>query len=298
MRVTAIVATAVVSLSLCTPLQANKYGSVEPIANPAVIDTSPLRDQPLRVREAFARRLLQCGIVARVVQALSATKAITTINDLNTHVAVGAGGFAGATNPSYVFTVIDDGPNAASIDDVKVLTDSLGYVMSQESAFLLDADDASSFDFPANYVVLNFATPPPLAASAALFETVGTIDRDLFATNTSGYTQYGRAYLSLQSDVSDQRFIDGYVAAAAAFGVEYTPLVSGTPSLFQGGAAFPGNDWTVNPRGEDYLLRIPAQSHRALAHIRAYHLRVTREALRRLEHDRRPFADVASFDCN
>ena len=128
MRANAIVATAVVSFWLCSPVQANKYGSVEPIANPAVIDTSPLRDQPLRVREAFATRLLQCGIVDRVVQALSATRAITTINDLNTHVSVGAGGFAGVTNPSYVFTVIDDGPNAASIDDVKVLTDSLGYV--------------------------------------------------------------------------------------------------------------------------------------------------------------------------
>ena len=227
MRVNAIVTTAVVSFWLCSPVQANKYGSVEPIANPAVIDTSALRDQPLPVREAFARRLLQCGIVDRVVQALSATKAITTINDLNTHVSVGAGGFAGATNPSYVFTVIDAGPNAASTDDVKVLTDSLGYVMSQASAFLLDSDDTSSFDFPASYVVLNFATPPPLAASAALFEKVGRIDRELFATDTSGYTQYGRAYLSLQSAVSPERFIDGYVRAAAAFGVEYTPVING-----------------------------------------------------------------------
>ena len=181
---------------------------------------------------------------------------------------------------------------------MKVLTDSLGYVMSQGSAFLLDSDDTSSFDFSANYVVLNFATPPPLAASAALFETVGRIDPELFATDTSGYTQYGRAYLSLQSAVSDDRFINGYVRAAAAFGVEYTPVINGMPSLFQGGAAFPGNDWTVSPRGEEYLSRIPARSHRALAHIRAFHLRVTSEVLRRLEHDRRPFADVASFDCH
>jgi hypothetical protein len=298
MRVHAIVATAVLSFLLCSPVQANKYGSVEPIANPAVIDTSALRDQPLRVREAFARRLLQCGIVGRVVQVLSSTRAITTINDLNTQVSVGAGGFAGATNPSYVFTVIDDGPNAASIDDVKVLTDGLGYVLSQASAFLLDSDDTSSFDFPANYVVLNFATPPPLATSAALFETVGKIDRELFATDTSGYTQFGRAYLSLQSAVSDDRFINGYVRAAAASGVEYTPVTNGVPSLFQGGAAFPGNDWTVNTRGEEYLSRIPAGSHHALARIRAFHLRVTRDVLRRLEHDRRSFADVASFDCN
>ena len=257
MRVTASLVAAVLSFVLCATLQANTYGSVEPLANPAVIDTSALRDQPLKVREAFATRLLQCGIVSRVVDALSSTGAITTINDLNTHFAVGAGGFAGRTNPSFVYTVIDDGPNAASINDIKVLTDSLGYVMSQASAFLLDADNPSSFDFPANYVVLNFDTPPPLARSAALFRTVGRIDRELFETDTSGYTQYGRAYLSLQSDVPDAQFIAGYVRAAAEFGVEYTPIVNGEPSLFQGGAAFPGNDWTVNTRGEEYLSRIP-----------------------------------------
>lgn len=298
MRVTASCVAAVLSIALGATLQANTYGSVEPVANPAVIDTRLLRDQPLRVREAFANRLLQCGIVNRVVEALSSTGAITTINDLNTHFAVGAGGFAGSTNPSFVYTVIDNGPNAASAGDVKVLTDSLGYVMSQGSAFLLDADNTSSFDFPANYVVLNFDTPPSIAQSAALFKTVGRIDPELFETDTSGYTQYGRAYLSLQSAVPDAQFVAGYVRAAAAFGVEYTPIVNGVPSLLQGGAAFPGNDWTVNPRGEEYLSRIPPQSHRALGRIRAFHLRVTREVLRKLEsHDKRWQDDVASFAC-
>ena len=298
MRVTQNLVTGALVFSLCWTTQASTYGSVEPLANPAVIDTSPLRDQPLKVREAFATRLLQCGIVSGVVDALSSTGAITTINDLNTHFAVGAGGFAGSTNPSYVYTVIDDGPNAASIGDVKVLTDSLGYVLSQGSAFLLDADNPSSFDFPANYVVLNFATPPTIARSAALFKTVGRIDRELFATDTSGYTQYGRAYLSLQSNVPDGQFIAGYLRAAREFGVEYTPFVNGAPALFQGGAAFPGNDWTLNPRGEEYLSRIPSQSHRALGRIRAFHLRATQDVLRRLEHhDRRSQDDVVSFEC-
>jgi hypothetical protein len=298
MKITSRVVTAVLCFSLCVTVQANKYGSVEPIANPAVIDTTPLRDQPLRVREAFASRLLRCGIVSDVMNVLSSTRAITTVNGLNTHFEVGAGGFAGSTNPSFVYTVIDDGPNAASIGDVKVLTDSLGYVLSQGSAFLLDSDDPSSFDFPANYVVLNFSAPPPLAASAALFRTVGQIDPALFLTDTSGYTQYGRAYLSLQSDVPDEQFIAGYVRAAAAFGVEYTPVVNGVPSLFQGGAAFPGNDWTVNSRGEEYLSRIPQQSHRALARIRAFHLRATQEVLRQLDHNGRKWGDdQVSFEC-
>ena len=169
-----------------------------------MIDTRPLLDQGLRVREAFAERLLQCGIVDDVIDALTSTGAITTVNDLNTHFEVGAGGFAGRTNPSFVYTVIDSGPNAASHDDIKVLTDSLGYVLSQGSAFLLDADDPASFDFPANYVVLNFTRPPSIARSAALFRTVGRIDPELFETDTSGYTQFGRAYLSLQSDVPDR----------------------------------------------------------------------------------------------
>ena len=116
-------------------------------------------------------------------------RTIATINDLNTQLEVGAGGFQGSTNPAYVYTVIDAGPNAASHDDVRVLTNSLAYVMSQGSAFLLDADDTTSFDFPANYVVLNFETPPSLATSAALFRTVGQIDDELFSTDTSGYTQ-------------------------------------------------------------------------------------------------------------
>ena len=297
MRATARFITVVLAISVTVTLRANTYGSVEPLANPAVIDTSALKNQPLRVREAFATRLLQCGIVNRVVDALSSTGAITTINDLNTHFQVGAGGFMGETNPSFVYTVIDDGPNAASQKDVKILTDSLGYVLSQASAFLLDADDMSSFDFPANYVVLNFRTPPPIAASAALFRTVGRIDPDLFETDTSGYTQFGRAYLSLQSAVDNGTFIRGYVRAAAAFGVEYTPIVNGEPSLFTGGAAFPGNDWTVHTRGEDYLLRIPSKSHRALARIRAFHLQVTRTVLRKLEHDKRGHDEAMSFDC-
>ena len=210
MRAIATFVTAVVSFSLYGTLQASTYGSVEPLANPAVIDTRPLSEQPLSVREAFATRLLQCGIVSRVVDALSSTGAITTINDLNTHFAVGAGGFAGRTNPAYVYTVIDDGPNAASLADVKVLTDSLGYVLSQASAFLLDADDTSSFDFPANFVVLNFDTPPSLARSAALFKTVGRIDPDCCSGRRRAATRSTVEPIShLQSDVEDPQFIRG-----------------------------------------------------------------------------------------
>lgn len=272
----------VAAASLAGPAMANTYGSVEPIANPAVVDTTPLRDQSLDVREAFARRLFQCGIVDDVIRALTTTGSITTVNGLNAQFDVAAGGFAGHTNPAYVYTVIDSGPNGASFDDIKVLTDSLGFVLSQGSAFLLDADHTGSYDFDANYVVLNFPAPPTLAQSAALFELVGQIDPELFETDSSGYTQYGRAYLSLQSFVEDEQFIAGYAEAAAQAGLEYTPIVAGVPSLFTGSAAFPGNDWTANPRGQDYLSRIPQASHPDLRRLRRQHLSITREVLRKL----------------
>lgn len=300
MNVKILSVAAFASLSLATSSPANTYGSVEPIANPAVIDTSRLRDQSLDVRQAFAQRLLSCGVVDRVVTALSRTGGVTTIDGLNTHFQVAAGGFQGNTNPAFAYTVIDGGPNGASETDIKVLTNSLGFVFSQGSAFLLDAERPERFDFPANYVVLNFPTAPPLATSARLFEAVGQIDPELFSTDSSGYTQYGRAYLSLQSFVPDAQFIDGYSRAAAQFGLEYTPIVGGVPSLFQGGAAFPGNDWTASPRGEEYLARIPQASHAALRKIRAFNLRVTREVLRKL--DRREHGDrdddAIEFNCH
>jgi hypothetical protein len=285
MKIASILRAGILWLALGSPVLATTYGSVEPIATPDVIDTGVLRDQRLEVRAAFAERLLQCGIVDQVIDVLRLSKSIKTINGLNVHFEVGAGGFAGASNPSFVYTVIDSGPNAATHDDVRVVTDSLGFVLSQGSAFLLDAVNTTSFDFPANYVVLNFDTPPSLRRSAALFETVGRIDPELFATDSSGYTQYGRAYLSLQSLVPDAQFIAGYVAAAAQFGVEYTPIVAGVPALFTGGAAFPGNNWILSPRGEEYLARIPAENHQALRRLRNAHLRFTREAIRELTNE-------------
>jgi hypothetical protein len=285
MKTAMILCAGVLWLALGSSVLATTYGSVEPIATPDVIDTGILRAQRLDVRAAFAERLLQCGIVDQVIDVLRRSKSIKTINGLNIHFEVGAGGFAGATNPSFVYTVIDGGPNGATHDDIEVLTDSLGFVLSQGSAFLLDATNTLSFDFPANYVVLNFETPPPLRTSAALFEAVGRIDPELFETDSSGYTQYGRAYLSLQSFVPDGQFIAGYVQAAAEFGIEYTPIVAGVPSLFTGGAAFPGNNWILNPRGEEYLARIPAENHQALRRLRNTHLRFTREALRDLTNE-------------
>ena len=252
----------------CAPALANTYGSVEPIPTPAVIATASLQAQPLAVKTQFAQTVAGCGVVTDVIDALSASGAITTINDLNTSFAIGAGGFAGATNPSFVFTFLDDGPNAASRSDILTLTNSLGYVLSQSSAFLLDSNDPDAFDFPANYIVVNFARPPSIEESAAFFQEVGRIDSELFATDTSGYTQYARAYVALQPDVDDEQFLAGYREATRARGLQF--------SLSRGGAAFPGNDWSAHPAGDEYKSRIPAGSHTALSSIRERHLSLTR----------------------
>jgi hypothetical protein len=276
-----------VVVTLCSVLsfhaaRAGTDGSVEPFASDAVVDIGLLEAQSLDVRIAFAERLLRCGVVDQVEDLLSAEHVTRTISDRNTHFQIAAGGFAGGSNPTYAFTVVDSGANAASHQDIKLLTDSLGYVLSQDSAFLLDTDSTTTFDFPSNYVVLNFRHTPSIEQSAELFETVGRIDPELFETDTSGYTQFGRSYVSLQSDVPDAEFIAGYVQAAQEAGVEYTPIIGGVPSLFQGSAAFPGNDWVAHPRGEDYLGRLPHRIHGALGRIRDFHLSFTRKVLRKI----------------
>jgi hypothetical protein len=65
--------------------------------------------------------------------------------------------------------------------------------------------------------------------------------------------------------------------------------------LFRGGVAFPSNDWSRNRRGEEFLSRIPVQSHGALGDIREYHLRITNEVLNRIA---RRESNVVSFACS
>jgi hypothetical protein len=280
---------------------AETVGSVEPIIDNGVIETGALTRQDLDVRAGFAERLLQCGVVDDVERLLAAERVTTTVDDRNVRFQVAAGGFQGETSPTFAFRAIDSGRNAVSHADLQALMDSLGFVMTQDSVFLLDEDRTTSFDFPANYVVLEFRKTPRLEDSAALFEVVGQIDPNLFDTDTSGYTQVGRSYVSLQSDVPDEEFIAGYVQAAREFGVRYTPIVHGVPSLFHGSAAFPGNDWAVSPHGEDYLARLPARVHDRLRRIRDSHLQFTQRAVRKLsradDDHRDPRQIVAHLDC-
>ena len=231
-------------LALGSPVLATSYGSVEPVATPDVIDTGILREQPLEVRAAFAERLLQCGIVDQVIDTLRASKSVKTINGLNVHFEVGAGGFAGATNPSFVYTVLDSGPNAASIDDIKVVTDSLGYVFSQGSAFLLDADEPpASFDFPANYVVLNFDAPPSSWSSLrrssrpwaeSTLRAVRDRQQRLHAVPAAPTCRFNPSCRTSSSSPATSR------RPAQLPASKYTPIVAGrSPALFDGRCRVP-----------------------------------------------------------
>ena len=181
--------------------------------------------------------------------------------------------------------MIDSGPNAASHADIKVLTDSLGYVLSQGSAFLLDADNPASFDFPAQLrgAELRHAAVAR-AESAALFETVGRIDPELFETDSSGYTQFGRAYLSLQSFVPDEQFIAGYVAGGRGVRASSTRRSSRRAVAVPGRRGVPVQRLDREPARRGLPVPDPGRrATRAGAGFATPTCRFTRDALRKIE---------------
>ena len=80
-----------------------------------------------------------------VIQALSANGAITTVKLANTRFVVAAGGFEGATNPSYVFTVQDSGVGSVSLADINVLDNALGYALNQGGTTHFSIDNRKAY---------------------------------------------------------------------------------------------------------------------------------------------------------
>jgi hypothetical protein len=241
------------------PGHAVTYISVEPIPNQDVVGQEALDhilDLTFDVREQWARLLLDCDLVRGVIDALSSDGTITTINSANTFFTVAAGGFEGQTNPTYVFTLVDNGVNAASAADIETLVNALGYVLSQGGTVHLNPDDAGAYDFPLDYITISFTMGPPDGNLAQnFFEHVGTIDPDLFTGLFAGYTQIGVALLFLQPAVGVQQFIDGMFDASLTFpDVAYSPFdAGGDPTTASAGVAFRGNDWIADPDGSGYL---------------------------------------------
>ena len=292
--VLAILLTAVQTLSATT------YMSVEPVPNRDVVGEGNLaliRSIGYDRLERWSQRLLsECLAVDNVIDALTAHGAITSVTAANTRFVVAAGGFEGSTNPSYVFTVQDSGPGAASANDVDVLDNALGYVLNQGGTVHFSADNAKAYAFALDYAVVTF--PGTLSGDEAreFFDRLGTIDAALWSGQFAGFTQLdfnsptNNTMLFLQPAVSKQRFISGLSAAVVTEpGATYFPLKNnGAPTTTRAGIAFPGNDWLAFPNGDQYLVNVGGtpQLLSELAELRQRHLAAVADLLNAIARNR------------
>jgi hypothetical protein len=250
-------------------LSATTYMSVEPVPNENVVGAANLaliRAIGYNNLEKWSGLYLsQCLAVDSVIEALTAHDAITTVTSTNTRFVVAAGGFEGATNPSYVATVQDVGPGAASMRDVNVLDNALGFVLNQGGTAHFSADNAKAYAFALDYAVVTFLGALTGDEARQFFESLEPIDSALFSGPLAGFTQIvfgnsqtNNSMLFLKPAASKNRFISGLAAAAAAEpGASYFPLKNnGAPTTARAGIAFPGNDWLAFPNGEQYVANI------------------------------------------
>lgn len=247
------------------------YGSLWPIIHRKhVFDTTPLLRASNEFQRDFCSTLIyHCGIVERVLNLLG-------IQD-NVRYELVAGGWAGRTYPTlaYTMTIEDENETAPPL----VLTNALGYVFSQGSVFLLNANATSSLDFDTNYVVLTFQnSPTPTERMNQLYQAVRRVD-----PNVGGYTQYGNSYLSILDDQTTniESFVQAHVQAAHQMNVTYAPMnaTTGKPSLYSGSAAFPSNDWSRHFQGDGYLAGIPLEYRNELSTIRQRVLYLTQQVV-------------------
>jgi hypothetical protein len=277
--VVAILLTAVQTLSATT------YMSVEPVPNRDVVGEANLaliRSIGYARLERWSQRLLsECLAVDSVIDALTAHGAITSVTAANTRFVVAAGGFEGATNPSYVFTVQDSDAGAVSANDVNVLDNALGYVLNQGGTVHFSADNAKAYAFALDYAVVTFSGTLSGDQARLFFDRLGTFDTALWSGQFAGFTQLdfnssptNNSMLFLQPAVSKRRFISG-LSAAAENVADYSPVKNnGAPTTARAGIAFPGNDWLAFPNGDQYLVNVGGtpQLLSELAALRQKHL--------------------------
>ena len=295
-RTSGIVGVLVVTVSLTAvrAVSATTYMSVEPIPNRDIVgqdNLTLLRGIGYGNLERWSDLLLsRCLMVESVIQTLTTHGAITSVTNTNTRFLVAAGGFEGATNPSYVFTIQDSGPGAASMRDVNVLDNALGYVLNQGGTVHFSADNAQAYAFVLDYAVVTFLGTLSGDEARQFFERLGTIDAALFSGQFAGFTQIdfgnsltNNSMLFLQPAVTKRRFISGLAAAVETEPrATYFPLKNnGAPTTARAGIAFPGNDWLSFPDGDEYLANIGGtpQLVNELAALRQKHLTAVRNLL-------------------
>ena len=282
-------------------VSATTYLSVEPIPNRDVIgeaNLARLRSIGYGNLERWSQRLLsECLVVDRVIDTLSAHGVVTSLTPANTRFVVAAGGFEGATNPSFVFTIQDTGAAAASVADVNVLSNALGFVLNQGGTAHFSPDNAKAYAFALDYAVVTFRGTLTGEDAREFFDHLGTIDAALWSGLFAGFTQIdflgsptNNSMLFLQPAVTKSRFVAGLSAAADDDPrAEYFPRKNnGTPTTARAGIAFPGNDWVAFPDGDEYLANIggTAQLRSALVALRQKHLVAVESLLTAIADDR------------
>ena len=298
------IASVLVATVLCTSVRAvsaTTYMSVEPIPNRDIVgqdNLTLLRGIGYGNLERWSNLLLsKCLMVENVIETLTTHGAITSVTSANTRFVVAAGGFEGATNPSYVFTIKDSGAGAASMRDVNVLDNALGYVLNQGGTVHFSADNAKAYAFVLDYAVVTFLGTLSGDEARQFFEQLGTIDAALFSGQFAGFTQIdfansstNNSMLFLQPAVSKQRFISGLFAATGTEPrASYFPLKSsGAPTTARAGIAFPGNDWLAFPAGDQYLANVGStpQLVAELSALRQKHLTAVENLLQAIRNNR------------
>ncbi|HZM85693.1 MAG TPA: hypothetical protein VFF31_03965 [Blastocatellia bacterium] len=283
-------------------VSATTYISAEPIPSRDVVGQNALA-MILSVGypnlELWSNRLLNdCHIVQNVIDALTSNGAISTVNAGNTRVRVAAGGFEGITDPSYVFTVQDSGPDAVSAADVNVLDNALGYVLNQSGTAHFSPDNARAYDFSLDFAVVTFGGTLTGVQAKGFFDYLGTIDPALWNGQFAGFTQIdflgsptNNSMLFLKPATTKQQFISGLSAAASTTpGATYFPLNNnGSPTTAKAGISFPGNDWIAFPNGDQYLARLTNASPQLLselAALRQRHLQAVANLLNAIERNK------------
>ena len=278
---------------------ATTYISVEPIPSQDVVGQNALT-MILSVGypnlELWSNRLLNdCNIVQNVIDVLASNDAISTVNSDNTRFLVAAGGFEAITDPSYVFTVQDSGPNAASAADINVLDNALGYVLNQSGTAHFSPDNARAYDFSLDYAVVTFAGTLSGVHAKEFFDYLGTIDPALWSGQFAGFTQIAfqgsptnNSMLFLKPAATKQEFITGLSTAANTTpGATYVTINNhGQPTTAKAGIAFPGNDWIAFPDGDQYLAQLGNPSSQLLsqlAGLRQRHLQAVANLLDAIE---------------
>src|SRR5262245_14402747 len=244
-----------VTILVVQPVTATTYISVEPIPNRDVVGENALA-RILTVGypnlELWGNRLLNdCGIVQNVIDTLVSNGAISTVNPGNTRFLVAAGGFEAVTDPSYVITIQDSGPNAVSAIDINVLDNALGYVFNQGGTAHFSPDNAKAYDISLDYAVVTFAGALSGVRAKGFFDYLGTIDPALWSGTFAGFTQIdfqgsptNNSMLFLKPAATKQRFITALSTAASTTpGVTYVTLNNNNQSkTAKDRIPFPGTD--------------------------------------------------------